>query len=282
VSKEFSIIDDSLKTGLSLNHLLVVKFSGENISFAVLDTTSNTFVAFEKRSINYFKNFAGETTKPDILKMFTENGMGKSGKAIVLIDNPVFTLVPDELFSEHDKKKYLLFTHAFQKNEKIAIDNLSIIHSKNVYWIPQLVREFVDKYFVYYESKHFASVFLNFCLLRNSNQPSVYVYVGENVFYIIVMKDTKLLLCNAYEYCTNEDFVFFIMNVFKKLQFDPQTASLFIMGDIENLAEFKTTISKYIAKVEFLSRPKEYNYCKGILDMPSYFSNILFGTFLCV
>lgn len=274
-----TIIDDSLKSGLTLSHNPVIKFSSSDIVSSVLDTKSNSFVAFEKITLRDSKNISEEVIHSDFAKMLQESG---TGKAVILIDNPVFTIVPDELYNEHDKNKYLLFTHSFQKNENIATDKLTKFNSQNVYWLPFHIKEFIDKHFFIYETKHSASVFLNFCLLRNRDQSAVYIYAGRKILYIVALKDEGLVLCNAYEYITKEDFVFLIMNVFLKLQFNQQETPLFIMGDLDNLSEFKTMVSKYIAKVEYLDRPAEYNYCKGIDDMPSYFSNILFTTFLCV
>ncbi|MFH0864586.1 MAG: DUF3822 family protein [Bacteroidota bacterium] len=277
-----SITDDSLKSGIMLSHLPVIKFSSSSIVYAILDTTSNSYVAFESRNLTDSNNIIEEIKQSALVKILLNNGTGKSGKALILIDNPVFTIVPDELFNPGDAKKYLSFTHSYQANEGISIDKTGKVDSHNVYWLPQEIYTFIDRYFLLHEFRHFATIFLNCCFLKNKHQEAVYVYASENILYAVVFKTGKPVLCNAYEYCTKEDFVYFVMNIFEKLQLNLQTTSLFISGENENAVEYKKAISGYIVNVEFFTRSQKYNYCKGISEFPQYINSVLFSAFLCV
>lgn len=216
-----------------------------------------------------------------LLKMMSEKDMGKFGKVIVLVCNPVFSIVPDELFIKEEEKKYLSLTHTFQVNEKAENDHMVKINSHNVYWLPFDIKEYVDRHFLLHEYRHFSSVFLNDCLLNNKHQDAVYVYVCNNLLYVVAIREKKLVLCNAYEYFAGEDLVYHTMNVLQKLDFDLRSVPLFISGENENLNEFRSMISGYIRNVIFFVRPSEYNYIKGITELPPYYNSVLFSTFLC-
>jgi hypothetical protein len=276
-----SIIDNSLKAGVKLCYKLVVKISADSFFCSVLDTSSDTIIAIEKNHIHKGHSIEEEISCSVLMNLIKEKEGNTFGKVAVLFDNPVFTLVPDELFIPAEVKKYLSLAHSFQTNEKAGFDTISEIGSKDIYWMPAEVCEFSDRNFLLREDWHFSGVFLKYCLLRNLAPDAVYVYCCNNLFYAVVIKNRTALLCNAYEYSAKEDLVFYIMNIFQKLNIDRISVPLYMSGETGNLPDFKSLMAQYVNKTEYMPRPSEYRYYKEISELPEYFGSILFGAFLC-
>ncbi|HNW97434.1 MAG TPA: DUF3822 family protein [Bacteroidales bacterium] len=270
-----------LKNGFTVNHIVIVKYAETNISLTVFDSLQNTFIAFEKLAFQSRSIFSENIQETEIGKMLIHKEK-TFGKIILLIDNPVFTIIPGELYREHDKVKYLLHTHSYHENEGEHSDHLKNMGSYNVYWLPYDMKSFAAKHFLTYELKHFATIFTNYCLSLNKKNEAMYIHVGANIIYVTVVSGGKPVLCNAYKYNTIEDFTFYILKVYQKIFQKPDSASLLISGEIEKISEYKTTISKYIRNVDFIMNSEEFKYGEGISKMPLPVNNILFSTPLCV
>lgn len=280
--KSISVYDESLNSGFTQNHSLLIKFSRAGVAFTVLDAAQNTIVALECRDFCNTGNYTDEIKHTVLHGRKEQTGKDNFGKVIVLIDNPVFSLVPDELFAKEDEKKYLSLTHTFQVNEKTGIDHADIISSQNVYWLPSDVIDYAEKHFCLYDIRHFASVFLQRCLRHNKSLNAVYVQVSDKLLYVAVIREQKLVLCNAFEYHAKEDMVYYTLSVFRKFEFDIKSVPLFISGEQGNLDEFLSMVSAYVSKAQFFERPSEYEYCRGIRELPLYQGSVLFSAFLCV
>lgn len=272
----FSIIDDKLKVGLGLNHKLVLKYSTSNILCAVLDTATRAIVALEKVEFTLGETMSEEINKSILLRLISES----SSNTVILIDNPVFTIVPDELFNKDEAKRYLAYTHAFQVNEELGIDNVQGIASQNVFWLPYDLVEIFNGRKPETEYRSFSSILIEHCLKQNYRD-AIQVYICSKNIYAVAVREKKMRLCVAYDYSTVEDMVFYTLNIFQRLGFDCDKTPLLISGEDVNVQEFKSVISQYIEKNEYNRRPSSFIYHKEIQDLPEYLYTTFLTTFLC-
>jgi hypothetical protein len=281
ISSNISIIDSSLKNGTSTNHLLVVKASKNNLTYSILDTSQNMFVALGSLNCPTTDDFSGFT---DLIENHKENlSILKQnfGKTVVLLDTQVYTHTPDKLFLPDQAKNYLGFNHSFNSNENVHVDNISKISAKNIYWLPYDLEKFATKTLSDFEYKHITTILINAAFLSMTSQQQMLIHISEERFDIIVTFGNTMKFCNSFIFHTAQDVIYYLLNVYKQLELDPSTP-LVLTGQIEQDSDEYRIIYKYIRNVSFAKMPEMYQYCNEIkkISQQTYFS--LFNTFRCV
>jgi len=62
---------------------------------------------------------------------------------------------------------------------------------------------------------------------------------------IVAVKNSKIYLINSLQYDTNEDFLYFVLNVYEKLALEVTKTPLFVYN-IEQKTDLKSLLEKYI------------------------------------
>ncbi len=91
----------------------------------------------------------------------------------------------------------------------------------------------------------------------------------------------KLQLCNSFKFETDEDMLYFLLNVYKQLGFDTNLMPLVLKGDIEKeLSKFQL-IYKYIRNVSFAEETDTIKFApfSAAILPHKYFT--LFNSFAC-
>jgi len=280
-SPNFSIIDSSIKNGASTNHLLVVKASKDNLTYSILDTLQNMFVALGSWNCPTADDFSGFA---DLMENNKENlSILKQdfGKTVVLLDTQVYTHMPDKLFLPDQAKKYLGFNHSFNSNENVHVDNISKISAKNIYWLPYDLEKFAAKTVSNFEYRHITTILINAALSSMTGLQQMLVHFSGDRLDVLVTFENTLKFCNSFIFHTAQDIIYYLLNVYKQLELDPSTL-LVLTGQIEQDSDAYRIIYKYIRNVSFVKMPEIYQYCNEIKELSpqTYFS--LFNTFRCV
>ena len=102
VAKNISIIAPTLADSASENLILSIKISESNVSYAVFDKSKKNILAIEKWNLLNNDELFG--IKETLNKIVNDSFVLKNTfqKTFVLLDNPVFTLVPDKIYSIGD------------------------------------------------------------------------------------------------------------------------------------------------------------------------------------
>ncbi|UII76311.1 DUF3822 family protein [Flagellimonas sp. HMM57] len=230
---------------------LSIQVGLNGLSFCVLDTISNTVLAFEKIDfktastpyllLKELKSVLNQQTKLD--KDFAE--------VVVIHKNALFSLVPKTLFNKEELPNYLKFNAKIMANDQIVFDEIVNHDIVNVYIPFTNVNNYIFELFGEFEFKHSGTVLITMLLnqTRTSTEPTCYVQVSKKEMEIAVIADKKILFYNHFEYKTNEDFIYYLLFSLEQLQLNLEKVQLKLFGLVEEDNPIYELCYKYVKNV---------------------------------
>ncbi|GHU73325.1 hypothetical protein FACS189413_17570 [Bacteroidia bacterium] len=163
---------------------------------------------------------------------------------------PNFTFVPRLLFEAKDKEKYMQFLFVSASGQiltqTLSHPGLVILHE-----IPKEISGFFQRTFVDAQFSHFSA-----CLIEHYQQTPVFqngkrmfVQKQANSLYITCFSSKNLLLCNHFECRKPGDASYYVLYLWKQLNFDQQQDFLFISDENQDLTD---KMRPYIAHISSL------------------------------
>lgn len=239
---------------------LSIQINLNGLSFCILNKTTNTIeflktITFEQKlnpmnTLDYLKSELSSNS------VFSED----FSAVLIIYQNELSTLVPEELYNPEHKVDYLKFNSKILGNDYITEDFISVNKSVNVY-VPYVnINNYIFETFGEFVYKHASSILVD-SLLQNTEtteKPIVYVNVNKSTLEILVLENNKLQLFNVFEYHSKEDFIYYILFVFEQLKLDVETTPIELSGSIVIDDALFTILYTYVRHVSFID--KAYNF----------------------
>ena len=241
---------------------LSIQFNLDGFSFCIINNTT--------KETNYFSEYVfkeKQLTPENLLKKIeeifkTDIHLQKDFSAVLVIhQNNLFSLVPNQYFSEDVLSEYLNFNIKTLATDFIAYDDIESINAKNVY-VPYVnINNYLFQNFGEFEYQHHLTILIEKLIsANNSDDKKVFVNVSKENYDIVVLENKQLQFSNSFNFQTKEDFIYYILFTFEQLKLDVEKIGLFFMGDIEPESEIYKITYQYIRNVSFLeSNNKIFN-----------------------
>jgi|TARA_B110000971_G_scaffold33391_1_gene31014 hypothetical protein len=147
----------------------------------------------------------------------------------IYLDNPFFTLIPEELSGHipiEEKKRFI----SDEKLELIYLEDKISKYQTIIYWgIDKEIKNAIKKNFPTANLKHFCE-----SMIMSSNFDfQLKYFLGEECIYIASFNNKKLVLVNRYKIENSEDSLYFILSVVKESKFINESFNIEHSG-IEN------------------------------------------------
>ena len=239
---------------------LSIQVSLNGLSFCTLNSQTN--------SLDYFKDvrFENRITPPQLLDKLVEQfnsdaNLQKDFKDIIVVhENELSSLVPKDLFDENHLADYLKFNTKILGTDYITWDAIETNSSVNVYVPFVNINNYLYEHFGEFRFLHFSTVLIEKLLKNHGHvkEDTMFVYVAQGHFEIIVLNSQGLRLYNSFEYKTKEDFIYFILFTMEQLQLDPEFVKLNFMGRIAENDELFNMAFNYVRNVSILTDISKY------------------------
>ncbi|MDN3618042.1 MULTISPECIES: DUF3822 family protein [Polaribacter] len=241
---------------------LSIQFNLDGFSFCIINNTT--------KETNYFSEYVfkeKQLTPENLLKKIeeifkTDIHLQKDFSSVLVIhQNNLFSLVPNQYFSEDVLSEYLNFNIKTLATDFIAYDDIESINAKNVY-VPYVnINNYLFQNFGEFEYQHHLTILIEKLIsANNSDDKKVFVNVSKENYDIVVLENKQLQFSNSFNFQTKEDFIYYILFTFEQLKLDVEKIGLFFTGDIEPESEIYKITYQYIRNVSFLeSNNKIFN-----------------------
>ncbi|MGJ8761558.1 DUF3822 family protein [Polaribacter sp. HaHaR_3_91] len=241
---------------------LSIQFNLDGFSFCIINNTT--------KETNYFSEYVfkeKQLTPENLLKKIeeifkTDIHLQKDFSSVLVIhQNNLFSLVPNQYFSEDVLSEYLNFNIKTLATDFIAYDDIETINAKNVY-VPYVnINNYLFQNFGEFEYQHHLTILIEKLIsTNNSDDKKVFVNVSKENYDIVVLENKQLQFSNSFNFQTKEDFIYYILFTFEQLKLDVEKIGLFFTGDIEPESEIYKITYQYIRNVSFLeSNNKIFN-----------------------
>ncbi|MCX2680890.1 DUF3822 family protein [Galbibacter sp. EGI 63066] len=231
---------------------LSIQVSLSGLSFCILDTVENEIETLDTISFEAQSNpeslitHIGNWFEKDQIKDRTFN------KIMVIHENELSSFVPKSMFNESNLSDYLKYNVKILGNDYINYDELKSYDLYNVYVPFTNINNYLFEKFGSFEYKHFSSVLVETLINASKigDKHTIYVYIAQKHFEIIVLYQKKLVLYNTFQYQEKEDFIYYLLFTIEQLHLNPEETPTYLLGDVTEDSELFEIAYKYIRHLE--------------------------------
>lgn len=173
-------------------------------------------------------------------------------KVEVVYSNQLFTLVPKAVFDPEKLTDYLKFNTKILATDFIAYDHIETQDIVTVYIPYTNINNFFFDTFGSFDYYHGMSLFIKKTLEKDAQyeDPRVHIHVHKNSFDLVVTQKKKLLLANAFDFRSKEDFMYYTLFTLEQLELNPDTIEVFLTGAIQKDDALFELVYTYIRNIE--------------------------------
>lgn len=178
-------------------------------------------------------------------------------------DNQVM-IIPETLFSESEKAKYIDFLFNSDQGSEVISQKISNVDAIGLFSIPNRLKETLKG--------SASSSFLTWTdsILGISSGIKAYLILEEKQFSLTILKEGKLQFSNWFQHAKSDDVLYFLMATLESLNILHSDVELVLAGAIEKGDETFNILSRFIAKTSFLKRPKNLTYSYSFSQLPEH------------
>lgn len=258
--------DESFKIDNLQAYNLYLSFGEDTFEFCVIDTQSNKCILLEEYTLT------GISSDNDLLAelnlIWENHHLLKAGfwkKVRVSFKNQQFTFIPNSLYSKENQKEYIDFFDGYEEGKhKIGTYKHLSFSGVNVFTYPKSIEDFLSKA---YPKLKIEIVHQSSCLIEatfrgktNKEDLTTLLSVEKNHLNLVITKKGELIFCNRFYFTSPEDFIYYVMLMYKELELDANENELLISGEIAPNSPLYDKIQKYIRHSTFGKRPKFLNF----------------------
>ena len=282
-----SRVDETFDLKKTASYHLSIELSPRVISFCVLDTLSNKYIALYEEAI--VDEGLGKATGQLLSLLQTHELLSSKYKSYsVIVVTEQFTTVPAAIFDSAKARAFLDFNIEGVESSEQAIevlsDKMKSADAHSVYPLPgeMLVnmRSALEGVTIIHHTTCLVDTVLK--IYKNQNREICFLHIQDGIFSIVVVKGNDLRYCNNFLYNSTEDLVYYTLFVFEQLKLNPETADTVLIGEIDKNSPEYAMLYTYIRNLRFIDRNQGFAYSYVMDDLPSQHHFNLFSQFHCV
>ena len=223
---DIQITTYSLSIQLSLNGFSFCIASAEGKIVTNFKETNKEGLYTEQELYKQVVSFFN--TKPELQAKFTN--------VEVIYHNDLFSLVPQELFDDNNKRSYLNYSVKTLATDYISHDSIKNTDIISVF-IPYInINNFLIDQLGEFNYQHSSSLLISHAvsLDKTNNKEKVYLHFSDNLFEVIITKGSELLLFNTFNFVTNQDVLYYVLFCMEQLSLSPNEIELTLLSTIES------------------------------------------------
>ncbi|PID88815.1 MAG: hypothetical protein CSB02_00800 [Bacteroidia bacterium] len=241
------------RTSIMLRH--------DGLSYAMIDTKLQQLMKMQDFVVQ--KTVEQDTANKnniDILQYIREllediaPELGISAHLSIVIDSPMFTIVPDFLIrDDKDAQQHLSFAYKLPISYRLWHYHLFGSDKQLITALPQKSLAYITKQ-KNTKLHHVMGVLYQGVqqnLSYTQKTKSAIAYVSTHTLFLSVYEGSKLWLSNSYTFHTKEDFIYYILLAYKQLEMNPNEDKLYLLGQVSRQSQLFDICWQYIRHVEF-------------------------------
>lgn len=285
-----SLQDESFH--LESYNIVSILFTQDGFYFITYDKNKNKFLSVESHTIERTNQIADkevfEQHLTTSLKVISENSkivscLQNEKGSLVFVPNQL-TWIPLSLFQEQEKEKYILFN--FGKIEgDVYYEVNNAIDAVCIYTIYNSVRTTLKTLFpgtTLHPLQNVLAKDFQRLSRKLDREEAAYCFVTPSTLYIQVYRQSRLVLENSFSYQAKQDFIYYLLNIYDKLNLNQETVPLYFSGEILPHSDNWNMLRRYIRHIETVPANNAFSYSYIFNNIEPHRFYHLFNTVSCV
>lgn len=275
---EINYTDTSFNKESAAEYSLSVQVNQGGLAYSVCHNLSNRIVLFRKHRfndvvlMNDLKKNILEILEADSTLRLEYSGVGFLGYSRET------TLVPEAYYDKESEKSYLSFNDAEETDGTVFRNFIPSQAIYNIFSLPTDLVSDIRRFFGKAAFLNQATTFLKH-ITRDGNalfKSCVYVGLNPGFFDIACTGQGKLLLYNTFLYANETDLLYYILYIFKCMQFSPEKVPLVISGELSSKLSYLDPLKQCFSEVRCSDETGIPELASGIKQLNAYrFLNLL-------
>ncbi len=272
--EKFEIVEDQFSINKTTQYKLSILLGMDSLVYIISQSPHNILLLGNAPYLAYQK-ITGNVDFPEAWEaILSSNPILKQSyqRTTIEVSAPLFTLVPERLFNDRDKRALLEHLSHLGQERTIGTDLLPHMNIRNVYSMPEEVTTLLQNHFP--ESAFFelnTSLIIALSSFLDEAEKRLFCYVTDRAIRLYYFEGPYIIFANSFDYYSPEDFLYYILLVYHHFNLSPENQRLSFFGAIDEESESHLLMAKYIRYVEFLSLPKFITLGKQLRAMPQHF-----------
>lgn len=270
------LIDPSIENANPENCNMSILFQRDGLVFSILRNDLGKYIVLGE--------YESDALNPDSAALFSFQDQLQGPFAAVQLGfyTSKYTLVPLSLFSATDASAFGAFQFALADDEVLRVDELNTHGMALLYAVPKTIMRLADDIFGKHVLHHAAYFTISHFLDLYKNKPGehIHAHLWRQHVEVTVIKNGRLISSNSFNFQTDEDVLYYILNIYEQLELNPESVPLKVAGEILKGTTRWQLLEKYIRFVEVEKRP-ELQYSHEFRAVPEHKYNRVFQAALC-
>ncbi len=248
----------------SKQYTLSIRLSADGFSFSIYNPLEEGQLSVEEQEVDPSLSLTANLKRSFRDLEFLKHSYKR---VHILLVGKRFTLVPLELFDDEQVESIFHYNHPEIPNE-IVLYNIQKRHNTVViYGMDKSAHSFLVELFPDATFFSQASPMLEYFLLKSriGNSRKIYAHLRTGAIELYAYDRGKLLFANSFECSEIADRTYYILYVWKLLEFDQQRDELQLAGLLTNKDALLKELRKFISQV-FVMNPEANIDIQGLLS----------------
>jgi len=251
----------------SSHYRMTIQCSLGGLSFALLDTKTQTLVALECYQSDLLAD-SNDLFRTLERALEDKNLNNKDFQSVTfIVDNRYCSLVPQPLFNEADQAKYLDFAFQIPESYTIASEPIASAQCHIVHAFLKTMQDKVLNKWANARITHSSSVFID-DIMKAEDDNGVFVNVRNRDFDMLVKKEGKLHFFNNFKFNTKEDFAYFLLFAMEQNDVSGQDTPVVFSGLIRPASDIIDLCGRYVRDIRFVEDPHTLHVSKALDEVP--------------
>ena len=271
-------IDPSIENVKSEDCNLSILLSENGLVFSILRNDLKKFIV-----LGDYKLESDQADKAQLFS-FKEQLKGEFQEYAIGYQTPKYGLVPLTLFKPEELSTYAKFQFVLDDGEQLAYNELSAQGLVIIYAISSKIKRLLEEHFHGILYRHAAYFGITYYTALYKNQPGEHIHLnvwGQTAEFYVIMNG-QLQLCTQFNFESNEDLLYFTLNVYEQLGLNPEKVPLKASGEMDKDLESWQLLEKYVRFVELEKPPAGVQYSHEFQSIAEHRYNRIFQAAACV
>ncbi len=174
----------------------------------------------------------------------------ESGKVIVFVNTPKFTLVPSEYYCKEMRDQYFDFMHLDHSCDVLIENKLPKWNYYILFSLNQNFKTTVEKHYPAAEFYHYATAIASRYTEETISASDLVIINKRNEnLYLLISKNNEIVLLNLHLVKSDADLIYFILNGLRKNNINLKSTRLYYSGDIKTEDNSIRLLKKYLVNI---------------------------------
>lgn len=236
---------------------LTIRVGRGTLSFSAINAENSSGIVYEPYTVR-----SGISMAANLREAFKEIDLLANGwqRAMALVDSPVLMMPVDEF---NDAQKEALYRHAItgKQDEEVISVVLPSLNAVAVYSVNKDLKLVIDDHFSDVRFTHVCAPVWNHLYRRSFTgvRMKLYAYFHDKRMDVFSFQQNRFKFTNSFDTDLVPDAIYFILNVWKQLNFDAKRDELHLVGDLPEREELVQELRTFIQNVYTINPKAEFN-----------------------